>query len=223
MAQIETTIKLEMEAAKLSWADMFRTAGMRRRTLIASAMGLFTQWSGNTLISFYLSQILSMIGYTDAWTNTRINLGLTAWSFINGTSIALISPRFKRRTMFLTCSISMLVVYIAWTISMQQAMDAYNNHTNNAAAGIITLTLIFLYSPCYNIGNNALAYSKFIQRSMNYWEHSFNTCFQPTWWNSFHMPKDLAVSQSSSSGSAEQVSSPPLSTLSGWPTRAGST
>lgn len=51
MSQIETTIKLELEAAQLSWWDMVRTPGMRRRTFIASAMGLYTQWSGNTLIS----------------------------------------------------------------------------------------------------------------------------------------------------------------------------
>jgi hypothetical protein len=51
MAQIETTIKIELEYAKQSWMDMLRTAGMRRRVLIASMMGLFTQWSGNTLIS----------------------------------------------------------------------------------------------------------------------------------------------------------------------------
>lgn len=39
MAQIKTTIKLELEHAKLSWMDMIRTAGMRRRVLIASLMG----------------------------------------------------------------------------------------------------------------------------------------------------------------------------------------
>ena len=51
MAQIETTINLELEAAKQSWMDMIRTPGMRRRTALAAAMGLFSQWSGNTLIS----------------------------------------------------------------------------------------------------------------------------------------------------------------------------
>jgi len=86
MAQIETTIKIELEAANLSWMDMVRTPGMRRRTFIAAAMGLFTQWSGNTLISsvnpgsvhqvilttesFYLGKILVMIGYTDTHTKT---------------------------------------------------------------------------------------------------------------------------------------------------------
>jgi hypothetical protein len=73
MAQIKTTIKLELEVAKQSWFDMLRTAGMRRRVFIASAMGLFTQWSGNTLISYYLSTLLTMIGYNTTYAKTRIN------------------------------------------------------------------------------------------------------------------------------------------------------
>jgi hypothetical protein len=51
MAQIESTIHLEMEHSTRSWGEMFSTAGMRRRVIIGSFLGLFTQWSGNTLIS----------------------------------------------------------------------------------------------------------------------------------------------------------------------------
>lgn len=50
-AQMQTTIRLEIEASKKSWVDLFKTAGMRRRLLITTMLGLFTQWSGNTLIS----------------------------------------------------------------------------------------------------------------------------------------------------------------------------
>jgi hypothetical protein len=51
MAQIQSTIKIELEHAKQSWMDMLRTSGMRRRVIIASFLGFFTQMSGNTLIS----------------------------------------------------------------------------------------------------------------------------------------------------------------------------
>jgi len=163
IAQIETTIHLELETAKHSWMDMIRTPSMRRRTFLAAAMGLFTQWSGNTLISFYLGKILVSLGYTDAWTKTRINLGNTAWSFINGTAIALISPRFKRRTMFLTGAIGMLVVYVSWTIAMQRAEVALKTGVQNKAAGIVVIFFIFFYSPWYNIGNNALAYTYMVE------------------------------------------------------------
>jgi hypothetical protein len=73
MAQIKETIKIELEHAKMSWMDMLRTTGMRRRVFIVTFMGLFTQWSGNTLISYYLSTILGMIGYNTTYAKTRIN------------------------------------------------------------------------------------------------------------------------------------------------------
>jgi MFS family permease len=51
IAQIRATIELESEASKRGWMDLLNTSGMRRRTLITANLGLFTQWSGNTLIS----------------------------------------------------------------------------------------------------------------------------------------------------------------------------
>lgn len=142
---------------------MIATTGMRRRTFIAAALGLFTQWSGNTLISFYLSKILDMIGITDANMKSHINLGNTAWSFVNGTIIALIVPRFPRRTMFLIGATGMLCVYIAWTIPMKIVMTALANGEENRAAGIAVLFFIFFYSPWYNVGNNALAYTYLVE------------------------------------------------------------
>lgn len=51
-AQIEKTIELEMETSKTSWKEFFSTSGMRKRLVIASFLGIFTQWSGNGLISY---------------------------------------------------------------------------------------------------------------------------------------------------------------------------
>lgn len=50
-AQIETTLKIETENAKRSWKDILASVGNQKRFLIGSLLGLFTQWSGNTLIS----------------------------------------------------------------------------------------------------------------------------------------------------------------------------
>ena len=45
-AQIETTLKLEAENAKRSWKDILSSVGNRKRFLVGSLLGLFTQWSG---------------------------------------------------------------------------------------------------------------------------------------------------------------------------------
>jgi hypothetical protein len=50
-AQIESTLKIEQENSKRGWKELVATPGMRRRVLITSFLGLFTQWSGNGMIS----------------------------------------------------------------------------------------------------------------------------------------------------------------------------
>lgn len=49
-AQIRATLQIEMESKQRSWKEIVATPGMRRRVLIASFLGLFTQWSGNGMI-----------------------------------------------------------------------------------------------------------------------------------------------------------------------------
>lgn len=50
-AEIEKTLELEKENNEHSWSAIFSTPGMRKRVLVASFLGLATQWSGNGLTS----------------------------------------------------------------------------------------------------------------------------------------------------------------------------
>lgn len=162
MAQIRTTIKLERENSKQSWADMFRTAGMRRRVLIACMMGLFTQLSGNTLLSYYSNLLFEMMGYTTTFAKTRINIANQCWSLFNGVIIALVVTRFRRRWMFMLSSASMLCVFIGMTVSFERLRFAKDHDFVNKNAGYAALFFFFAFAPCYNIGNNSLTYSKFL-------------------------------------------------------------
>ncbi|KAG6369490.1 putative hexose transporter [Boletus reticuloceps] len=49
--QIEETLEEELKNAGMSWKQVLSTSGMQKRVIIASFLGLFTQWSGNGLIS----------------------------------------------------------------------------------------------------------------------------------------------------------------------------
>ncbi|KAL0765630.1 hypothetical protein CaCOL14_011854 [Colletotrichum acutatum] len=158
-AQIISTIQQEKEvASKFLWADVFRDAAMRRRFMLAGIMGFFTQWSGNGLISFYMKKILNLVGITDNHTVQKFILGNTCWGFINAVPIALIAPRFARRKMFLTCTIGTACVYTVWTVaSARFAIE------QSQRAAIPVLVFIFVYSPFYNIGWNALAYTYLVE------------------------------------------------------------
>ncbi|KIX00356.1 uncharacterized protein Z518_10495 [Rhinocladiella mackenziei CBS 650.93] len=163
MAQMQTTIRLELEASKRSWLSVLHSPGNRRRFFLSGFLGLFTQWSGNTLISYYLGDLLAMIGHDDSTFKQKINLGNSCWSLVSGFTAAMLVTRFKRRTMYLTCTISLLIVYICWTVTMQQSIVAGEAGRSNSAAGAATIFFIFAYSPCYNIGYNALTYTYLVE------------------------------------------------------------
>jgi hypothetical protein len=155
MAQIEHTIRLELQNSQRSWKELFVVPGLRKRIIIGSFLGLFTQWSGNTLLSYYLNDLLKMIGFTDPVFVGKMNVGLNSWNLVNAVIISLLVRRFPRRKMYLTCATSLLFCYIAWTISVQQ----YTSSRLKEAAHL-TIAIIFIYQACYNIGYNALTYSE---------------------------------------------------------------
>jgi hypothetical protein len=93
MAQIEHTIRIELEHSKRSWREMIAVPGLRKRVIIGSFLGLFTQWSGNTLLSYYLNQLLIMIGYDDPGFVGKVNVGLNSWNLFTAVSFSLSTPK----------------------------------------------------------------------------------------------------------------------------------
>ncbi|KAH6613539.1 general substrate transporter [Chaetomium sp. MPI-SDFR-AT-0129] len=162
-AQMQTTIRIELENSKKSWVDLFKTSGMRRRLLITTMLGLFTQWSGNTLISYYLGDLLKLIGFQDSTYIQKINVSIACWSLFCGVVVSLLVVKIRRRVMYLICTISLLLCYIAWTISMERAQTAVAAGVPNQAANIAVLFFIYAYSPCYNMGYNALTYTYMVE------------------------------------------------------------
>ncbi|KAK3500417.1 general substrate transporter [Neurospora hispaniola] len=158
IAEIKVTLEIELEHSKQSWADMIRTAGMRRRVLIGSLLGLFTQLSGNVVISYFLGDVLKLIGYTDPSFQTKYNLGNQCWSLVCGVSAAMVVMRFRRRTMYLTGIFSILAVYVGWTV----CTAVFIAHKNPVAAKF-SLFWIYAYSPAYNLCFNALTYTYLVE------------------------------------------------------------
>jgi sugar porter (SP) family MFS transporter len=180
MAQIRSTIKLEMENSSNSWKDLFATAGMRRRTLIAGFLGLFTQMSGNTLLSYYQNLLFEMMGYTATYPKTRINIANQCWSFLNATIIALIVSRFPRRKMFMLSAGSMVMMFMGMTICFERLSHADANGYVNKSAQYAALFFYFAYSPTYNIGNNSLTYTYLVEL-FPYQTRSMGIGFEQIW------------------------------------------
>jgi hypothetical protein len=220
-AHMQTTIQLEMEHSNSSWTDLWKTAGMRRRMLISAMLGLFTQWSGNTLISYYLSELLDMIGETDSIFKQQLNVASACWALCCGVVIAMLVIKFKRRSMYFVCTIGLLCVYIAWTVSMQQALAAQDAGNVNRTANIMVIFFIFCYTPFYGIGFNALTYSEY---SLSHFRiQTLTRIAQRTWSRSGRTPSAPAALRGSSCSDVLRASSRPSSTRSACRTPSGAT
>ncbi|KAJ7875359.1 major facilitator superfamily domain-containing protein [Mycena olivaceomarginata] len=149
-AEIEKKLREEMKAARRGWLELFATPGMRKRAMLA----VFS-WPRHSVVwGSYLPRILASIGIHDNMTKNRLNLALSCWGLLCAVTLALITPRFKRRPMFLACTVSILVVLVGWTAATAQFAK-----TQNHAWALTVLAFIFLFSPAYGLGYSVLTYT----------------------------------------------------------------
>ena len=59
--EIRDTLRLEKETEANGWLQLVKTKGNRRRLIILLSAGLFSQWSGNGLVSYYITKVCSVI------------------------------------------------------------------------------------------------------------------------------------------------------------------
>ncbi|KAJ5970191.1 Major facilitator superfamily domain general substrate transporter [Penicillium vulpinum] len=126
--EISAQLKMEIENSKSRWIELIQSPGNRKRTLIAICVGLFTQWSGNGLVSYYLAKVLATVGVTDKKTQNIINLSLSMW--LCATGCAFLAAFMPRRVQFLTAFAGMTIIFSIWT----GVSAAYAQHGTHSEA-----------------------------------------------------------------------------------------
>jgi sugar porter (SP) family MFS transporter len=151
MQEIVDTIKLEKEYEGNGWLELFRTKGNRHRMVICVAAGLFSQWSGNGLVSYYLHVVLDQIGYTDPTTQDVINGVLSIWNGIVAVTMCFFVDKLGRRPLFLFATSGMLFSFIIWTICSARYAIAGSKAAANGVVG-----MIYVYYTFYNMAWSGL-------------------------------------------------------------------
>ncbi|PIL35603.1 MFS general substrate transporter [Ganoderma sinense ZZ0214-1] len=147
MAQIRHALKLEREAARdTSFNTLFATPGNRKRMVIIVFLAVFSQWSGNGLVSYYINLVLEGVGIKDAGTKAAINGGLQVWNLVAAMSGALLVDKLGRRTLFIISNVGMLIDFGVWTLT-----TALFNTLDNEAAAKATIPFIFIFYFFYDI------------------------------------------------------------------------
>lgn len=154
LIEIMNALELEKEANQTTWKSLISTPGNRKRTFIAVTLGVFGQWCGNSVISYYLTLVLDTIGITSSKTQTLINGFLQIFNLVFATVGALTVDFLGRRFLFLWSAIGMLISYVVWTVC-----SAIFSQTASVAAGKGVLAFIFIFYFHYDIAYTPLLMS----------------------------------------------------------------
>ncbi|TFK96723.1 hexose transporter [Pterulicium gracile] len=144
--EIKAAIELDKANKNIGWLSLIKTSGNRKRLRVIAAIAFFSQWSGNGLISYYLTKVLDQLGITNPTTQLLINGLLQIWNLFWALSAAVFVERVGRRFLFITSTAGMLVWYILQTVGL-----AVFSNTGADAAAHATIAFIFLFYAFYDI------------------------------------------------------------------------
>jgi MFS family permease len=143
--EIKETLTLEQEFEGSGWLELFRTPGNRRRLIILVSLGFFSQWSGNGLVSYYMSDVLQKAGVESPKLRLEISGILNIINFITALGMCFVIDKFGRRPLFLFATGGMLMSFCVWTICAAEFV-----RTAIPSAGYAEVAFIFLYYVFYN-------------------------------------------------------------------------
>ncbi|KIK45376.1 hypothetical protein CY34DRAFT_542058 [Suillus luteus UH-Slu-Lm8-n1] len=152
MAQIRHALNLERQFAfGKSYLRCFSTPGNRQRMFVIIWIAVFSQWSGNGLVSYYINIVLDRVGITQTTTKTAINGGLQVFNLASALVGMMVVDKLGRRKIFLISNIGMLTAFSMWTVT-----TALFSQSGNVVAARATVPLIFIYFFFYDFAYTSM-------------------------------------------------------------------
>ncbi|GAB1198743.1 general substrate transporter [Aspergillus pseudonomiae] len=147
ISTISATIAAEQETqSSASYIEMLKTPGNRRRLFISISLGIFAQWAGNGVVSYYLALILDTVGVTNVKDQTLISACMQMWNLIFAVLGAFLIDRFGRRPLFLASAVVMFVSYVLVT-----ALSGSFSATHHVATGAAVIPFLFIFFAGYGL------------------------------------------------------------------------
>jgi hypothetical protein len=168
-AEIRAAIDADRESGQTRWVDFLKTKGNRKRIGIITAIGFFSQWSGNGLISYYLKQVMDNVGITNPQTHLGINAGMKSQALIENITLSFYIDKFGRRPIYLVSTIGTLVTFTIWTI-----ISARYEIAPAKGLGYGFVFMIFCYGLCYDfkyVLPQQLLIGTMLTRCFQIWSH----------------------------------------------------
>jgi sugar porter (SP) family MFS transporter len=152
---------LELDGSDKRWWDyrpIFTKRSNFYRVMTACWFSAFTQWCGNSVLSYFMPAVLDTAGINSSVGKANVNLGYSVFQFVFAVAGAFFVEKFGRRKMMLSGFFGTAIVWICMTAaagtlaaskvsgSVQDSDAVFSNH--NASNAV--LAFIFIFGAVYS-------------------------------------------------------------------------
>ncbi|KAH8552188.1 general substrate transporter [Umbelopsis sp. PMI_123] len=143
--EIKHTIEEERKIKRSGWYELIATPGNRYRMMLNVCVGLFGQWSGNNLVSYYLPRVLSESGITNTHTQLLINVIVNIWNFCCAITGTILIDFIGRRPMVIFAT----AMSTLWLMMLCIFTALYGG---TGQQGITMVAFVFLFYGLFSSG-----------------------------------------------------------------------
>ncbi|GJP87671.1 hypothetical protein CBS115989_10459 [Aspergillus niger] len=144
---IQEIIRAEYNAAASAGSmSVIKSPGNRHRLFITITLGVFAQFSGNGVVSYYLTVILRSVGVTQTRDQLLISACLQVWNVLFAAVGASLVDQIGRRILFITSASIMLTAFI-----LISGLSGAFATSGNGPVGIAVIPFLFIYFLGYDI------------------------------------------------------------------------
>ena len=143
---IETNLCHETAKGRPFYREMFHGSLNRRRVFISITLAFFSQWTGNGVVTYYLSLILDRVGIEDAHIQTLLSGCLQVFNLIVALGAFFFLKKMSPRTLSLVSATIMFVSFGAIT-----GLSAKFEQSGNYFVGRAVLPCLFVFYLGYDI------------------------------------------------------------------------
>ncbi|KAG0698505.1 hypothetical protein DFH29DRAFT_983856 [Suillus ampliporus] len=157
MAQIRHALNLERELASgKSYLRCFSTPGNRQRMFTIIWIAIFSQWSGNGLVSYYINIVLDGVGITTTRTKAAINGGLQIFNLASAVLGTMLVDKLGRRKLFLISNIGMLIGQYYYSLRNARPKPCIYADATDDQVQTATVPLFFIFYFFYDLAYTSM-------------------------------------------------------------------
>ena len=147
---VEYAAYLDMDGSDKRFWDysaLFNKRSSVYRVCCNLIVTIFTQWAGNSVLSYFLGSVLDTAGYHTSVSQMNITLILSIVQFITAVSGARFVDLFGRRPLLMFSMGGCALTWVGMTVATWQFSE-----TRSKASSIAALGLIYLFDIIYSFG-----------------------------------------------------------------------